>query len=102
MMLDDSTTAVPDLFHIAQLIDQLRHDDNVLRVNAAKNVVKIGNIIYNFMYNVVVSMCVFVYYIYILCLPLFLFTFLNPACALGPERTRDELVPFIGGNFLIV
>jgi len=53
-----------DLFHIAQLIDQLRHDDNVLRVNAAKNVQKI-------------------------------------AIALGPERTRDELVPFIGGMVYI-
>ncbi len=31
-----------DLFHISQLIDQLRHDDSQLRVNAAKNVTKIG------------------------------------------------------------
>jgi len=35
-------TPPEDLFQIAQLIDQLRHDDIVLRQNAAKGVVKIG------------------------------------------------------------
>ena len=47
-----------DLYQIALLIDQLKHDDAQLRINASKN---LGSI----------------------------------ARALGPERTRDELIPFI-------
>ena len=35
-------SASEDLFQIAQLIDQLRHEDNLLRVNAARSLVKIG------------------------------------------------------------
>ena len=38
----DTKVASEDLFQIAQLIDQLRHEDNLLRVNAAKSLVKIG------------------------------------------------------------
>lgn len=47
-----------DLYQISLLIDQLRHDDQHIRINACKNLKKIGK-------------------------------------ALGPERTRDELIPFI-------
>lgn len=53
------TMAEPaDLYQIALLIDQLKHDDLQLRVNASKSLVQI-------------------------------------ASALGPERTRDELIPFL-------
>lgn len=47
-----------DLYQIALLIDQLKHDDVQLRVTASKSIVKIAH-------------------------------------ALGPERTRDELIPFL-------
>jgi serine/threonine-protein phosphatase 2A regulatory subunit A len=47
-----------DLYQIALLIDQLKHDDSTLRVNAANNLVRIAG-------------------------------------ALGPERTREELIPFL-------
>jgi serine/threonine-protein phosphatase 2A regulatory subunit A len=47
-----------DLYQIALLIDQLKHDDIQLRVNASKNLLQIAQ-------------------------------------ALGPERTRDELIPFL-------
>ena len=47
-----------DLYQIALLIDQLKHDDIQLRVNASNSLCRI-------------------------------------AAALGPERTRDELVPFL-------
>lgn len=47
-----------DLYQIAALLDQLKHDDVALRVNASSNLVRISN-------------------------------------ALGPERTRNELVPFL-------
>lgn len=47
-----------DLYQIAALLDQLKHDDVALRVNASSNLVRIGS-------------------------------------ALGPERTRNELVPFL-------
>jgi len=47
-----------DLYQIALLIDQLKHDDVQLRVNASSALVRIAQ-------------------------------------ALGPERTRDELVPFL-------
>ena len=47
-----------DLYQVAMLIDQLKHDDIVLRVNASKFLVKIAK-------------------------------------ALGPARTREELLPFI-------
>ncbi len=65
-----------DLFETAQLIDQLRHDDNSLRIKAASSVLRIG---------IVSCSCKEFYFI---------------ASALGPERTRDELVPFIGGLLL--
>ena len=47
-----------DLYQVAMLIDQLKHDDPVLRVNASKFLVKISK-------------------------------------ALGPVRTREELLPFM-------
>ena len=47
-----------DLYQIALLIDQLKHDDLQLRVNASNSLVQI-------------------------------------ASALGPERTREELIPFL-------
>ncbi|KAJ1418998.1 protein phosphatase 2, partial [Ochromonadaceae sp. CCMP2298] len=47
-----------DLYQIAILIDQLKHDDVQLRTNASRNITKIAR-------------------------------------ALGPERTRDELIPFL-------
>ena len=48
----------PDLYQVALLIDQLKHDDPVLRVRASSFLVKISK-------------------------------------ALGPKRTREELLPFI-------
>lgn len=42
----DSTSE--DLFHIALLIDQLRHDDTNVRNTAATNLTRIGN--YNLLY----------------------------------------------------
>jgi serine/threonine-protein phosphatase 2A regulatory subunit A len=51
-----STTT--DLYQIALLIDQLKHDDRSFRINAHRNLRKIAE-------------------------------------ALGPERTRKELVPFL-------
>eukprot|EP01041_Mallomonas_annulata_P003289 gene3289-6517_t len=59
--MDNSSGNKPDnedLYQIALLIDQLKHDDPQLRVNASKNIVRIAK-------------------------------------ALGPERTRDELIPFL-------
>jgi serine/threonine-protein phosphatase 2A regulatory subunit A len=53
-----SGSGAEDLYQIAILIDQLKHDDSTLRVNAANNLVRI-------------------------------------ASALGPDRTRDELIPFL-------
>ena len=47
-----------DLYQIAALLDQLKHDDVNLRVNASSNLVRIAGV-------------------------------------LGPERTRNELVPFL-------
>ena len=47
-----------DLYQIASLLDQLKHDDINLRVNASSQLTRIAN-------------------------------------ALGPERTRNELVPFL-------
>lgn len=51
-------TESDDLYQIALLIDQLKHDDVQLRVNASKKLLQIAQ-------------------------------------ALGPERTRDELIPFL-------
>jgi serine/threonine-protein phosphatase 2A regulatory subunit A len=48
-----------DLYQIALLIDQLKHDDLQFRITASKSMCKIAN-------------------------------------CLGPERTREELLPFIG------
>lgn len=50
-----------ELYPIAILIDELRHDDVSLRLNAIKRLNTI-------------------------------------ALALGPQRTRDELIPFLDGN----
>mmetsp|Transcript_3158 Transcript_3158/g.4932 ORF Transcript_3158/g.4932 Transcript_3158/m.4932 type:complete len:81 (-) Transcript_3158:1856-2098(-) len=47
-----------DLYQIAILIDQLKHEDVQLRTNALRSITKIAK-------------------------------------ALGPERTREELVPFL-------
>jgi hypothetical protein len=51
-----------DLYQVAILIDQLKHDDVQFRVNASSNLTRI-------------------------------------AAALGAERTREELVPFLCGAF---
>lgn len=53
-----SASETEDQYQIALLIDQLKHDDSSLRVNAANSLVRI-------------------------------------ATALGPERTREELIPFL-------
>lgn len=50
-----------DLYQIALLIDQLKHDDVQLRINASKNLLRIAK-------------------------------------ALGPERTREELIPFLADS----
>ena len=47
-----------DLYQIALLIDQLKHEDTQQRINACKELVKVSQ-------------------------------------ALGPERTRNELIPFL-------
>lgn len=52
------------LYPIAVLIDELKHDEITLRINAIKRISTI-------------------------------------ALALGPERTRDELIPFLDGEFLL-
>jgi serine/threonine-protein phosphatase 2A regulatory subunit A len=54
-------SADESLFPIAILIDELKHDDLTLRLNAIR---RLGTI----------------------------------ALALGPERTRDELIPFLDGK----
>lgn len=54
----ESKTDPADLYQISLLIDQLRHDDSQMRINATKNLYQIAQ-------------------------------------ALGPERTRDELIPFL-------
>jgi hypothetical protein len=54
-----------ELYPIAILIDELRHDDVSLRLNAIKRLNTI-------------------------------------ALALGPQRARDELIPFLDGTFLIM
>jgi serine/threonine-protein phosphatase 2A regulatory subunit A len=51
-----------DLYQVALLIDQLKHDDVHFRVSASSNLARI-------------------------------------AAALGPERTRDELIPFLCGEY---
>lgn len=52
------------LYPIAVLIDELKHEEITLRINAIKRISTI-------------------------------------ALALGPERTRDELIPFLDGEFLL-
>lgn len=64
------------------LIDQLKHDDSVLRINAAKNLIQIGTL---FLYEKVVS-------------KRYNFILLHTARSLGPDRTRSELIPFLTGN----
>lgn len=49
------------LYPIAVLVDELKHEDTTLRLNAIRRLSTI-------------------------------------ACALGPQRTRDELVPFLDGE----
>jgi serine/threonine-protein phosphatase 2A regulatory subunit A len=49
------------LYPIAVLVDELKHEDVILRLNAIRRLSTI-------------------------------------ACALGPQRTRDELVPFLDGE----
>jgi serine/threonine-protein phosphatase 2A regulatory subunit A len=51
-----------DLYPIAVLIDELKHEDVALRLNAIRRLQTI-------------------------------------AIALGPERTREELIPFLDGNY---
>ena len=64
-MNPDAPTAVAgeNLYPIAVLIDELKHDDVALRINAVRRLSTI-------------------------------------AIALGPGRTRDELIPFLEGFFL--
>lgn len=67
-----------DLYQIALLIDNLKHDDTQLRVKAAKHLPQIGFLLMiNYMHNYWVASSI--------------------ARALGPERTRNELVPFLAG-----
>ena len=58
MISEKDSASTTDLYQIALLIDQLKHDDRSFRINAHKNLRKIAD-------------------------------------ALGPERTRKELVPFL-------
>lgn len=58
----DAPNANDELYPIAVLIDELKHDDVLLRLNAIHRLSTI-------------------------------------ALALGPERTRDELIPFLDGPF---
>ena len=59
-------TAVEDaLYPIAVLIDELKHEDLVLRLNAIKRLSTI-------------------------------------ALALGADRTRTELIPFLDGNLMLL
>ena len=60
--MDERVGGDEDLYQIALLIDQLKHDDVQLRVTASKNLLRIAQ-------------------------------------ALGPDRTRDELVPFLCGRW---
>ena len=53
------------LYPIAVLIDELKHEDVVLRLNAIKRLSTI-------------------------------------ALALGPERTRSELIPFLDGKYFLI
>ena len=59
--MENKTNDREDLYQIAILIDQLKHDDVQFRVNASSNLTRIAQ-------------------------------------ALGPERTRDELIPFLCGK----
>ena len=52
-----------EIYPIAVLVDELKHEDVVLRLNAIRRLSTI-------------------------------------ALALGPERTRSELIPFLDGNFV--
>mmetsp|Transcript_31978 Transcript_31978/g.46064 ORF Transcript_31978/g.46064 Transcript_31978/m.46064 type:complete len:674 (-) Transcript_31978:2077-4098(-) len=61
MSRDNTLTDSEDLYQIALLIDQLKHDETQLRVNAARQLVPIAR-------------------------------------ALGPERTRNELIPFLNDS----
>jgi serine/threonine-protein phosphatase 2A regulatory subunit A len=56
----DATNTSDELYPIAVLIDELKHDDVLLRLNAIHRLSTI-------------------------------------ALALGPERTREELIPFLDG-----
>lgn len=58
MISYESESGNEDLYQISVLIDQLKHDDPQLRVNASKHLIQIAK-------------------------------------ALGPERSRDELIPFL-------
>jgi hypothetical protein len=58
----DAPNASDELYPIAVLIDELKHDDVLLRLNAIHRLSTI-------------------------------------ALALGPERTREELIPFLDGQF---
>lgn len=68
-----------DLYQIALLIDQLKHDDVQFRVNASKSIIQIGEIADSIPY---------------ISIPLNTMYTIT-ARALGSERTRDELIPFL-------
>ena len=78
-----------DLYQIAILIDQLKHDDVQQRTAASKSITKIGAHICEML-----ALYIFLHEIILLCVTIFL------ARALGPERTRDELIPFLTGTIM--
>lgn len=85
----ESKTDPADLYQISLLIDQLRHDDPQMRINATKNLHKIGSLLFFFFLFLSLS--------FFTLLLLLLINLIYIAQALGPERTRDELIPFLNG-----
>jgi hypothetical protein len=79
----ESKSDAADLYQISLLIDQLRHDDSQMRINATKQLHRIGECAAQYPPRSLVPS---------------LLTSLAAAQALGPERTRDELIPFLTGN----
>lgn len=75
------STDLDDLYQVALLVDQLKHDDVQMRITAFGSLERIGK-------NCDVL---------VLLLFIFLFRLLS-AAALGVDRTRDELIPFISGK----
>lgn len=144
----ESKTDPSDLYQISLLIDQLRHDDPQMRINATKNLYKIGKkknerkkkksgkewkrkrgrkigrerIPYLLLHLFPLSSFLSLFFFHSPSLHLFspsFFTFHLPwlpflplysltthsllllllAQALGPDRTREELIPFLNGFY---